>query len=281
MVRYRHRMVDSAHAAAFLELHRAGDPLVIPNPYDLGSARILLSLGFQALATTSGGFAATLGRVDGKVSRDEAIAHAAAIAAISPVPVTADLENGFGDSPDDVACTARKALTAGLSGCSIEDYTQRPDSPFYDAAHASERIRAAAEAAHTDESRIVLTARAENFLRGNPDLADTIARLQSYEAAGADVVYAPGLTNIDDIRRVVAECTAPVNVLMLPGGPTLRELADAGVARVSIGSALAYVALQAVVEAAREFREDEIGFWKSSRAGHSMSRQVFAAEPVS
>ena len=268
-------MADSALATAFLDLHRSGDPLILPNPYDIGSARILMSMGFAALATTSGGFAATLGRTDGNVSRDEAIAHAASIVSVTTLPVTADLENGFGDSSDDVRRTVADALSVGLAGCSIEDYTQQPDRPFYDASQAADRIHAAAEVAHTGDRRLVLTARAENYIRGNRNLADTIQRLQSFEQAGADVLFAPGLTDIVDIREVVAACAAPVNVLLLPGGPSIHELKTAGVARISIGGALAYVALHAVAAAARDFQHDNVDFWESSRAGHALARSIF------
>ena len=176
---------------SFLDLHRPGQPLLLPNPWDVGSARILAALGYQALATTSSGFAATLGRPDMSVSRDEALAHAAAIAAAVDVPVTADLENGFGDSPEQVATTVSLARGTGLAGCSIEDATGRPDDPIYPAVLAAERIAAAAEAAGEG---FVLTARAENFLHGRADLDDTIARLVAFQAAGAQVLYAPGLT---------------------------------------------------------------------------------------
>jgi 2-methylisocitrate lyase-like PEP mutase family enzyme len=185
----------------FRELHhRDGPPLLMPNPWDVGSARLLESLGFEALATTSSGFAATLGRLDYGITRDEALDHAAQIAAAVNVPVSADLENGFGDAPDEVAETIRRATRAGLAGGSIEDSTGRDDKPVYDLDAAAARIEAAASAA---DGSFVLTARAENHLHGRDDLDDTIARLQAYEAAGADVLYAPGLTKLDDIEEVV------------------------------------------------------------------------------
>ena len=180
-------------AERFLQLHHGPGPLLIPNPWDPGSAMLLEWLGFSALATTSSGFAATLGRLDGSVTRDEALGHAAAISAAATVPVSADLENGFSDSPEGVAETVRLATATGLAGCSIEDATGREGDPVYDRALAVDRVAAAAEAAHAGPGQLVLTARAENYLYGMPDLADTIARLQAYTEAGADVLYAPGL----------------------------------------------------------------------------------------
>ena len=181
---------------------------------------LLASLGFEALATTSGGYAATLGRLDGSVTRDEAIAHATAIVAAVDLPVSADLENGFADAPEGVAVTVRLALNAGLAGCSVEDFTRRPEDPIYELGAAADRVAAAAEVAHRGDVHLVLTARAENYLHGRPDLADTIARLQAYQAAGADVLYAPGLTSLEDIRQVVTSVDLPVNVLALAGVAT-------------------------------------------------------------
>src|SRR5829696_6144373 len=209
-------------ADRFRSLHVPGRPLVMPNPWDAGSAKLLESQGFQALATTSSGFAATLGRLDGSVTRDEAIAHSATIVAATSVPVSADLENGFADEPDGVAQTIRLAIDAGLAGCSIEDYTGRDDDPIYDAGLARERIEAAVEAASGD---VVLTARCDNLLHGRDDLGEVIARLRSFAEAGADVLYAPGLQSLDDIRAVVSSVHRPVNVLALPGRPTVPELA--------------------------------------------------------
>jgi 2-methylisocitrate lyase-like PEP mutase family enzyme len=257
-------------ASQFAALHRPGQPLLMPNPWDAGSAKLLEALGFAALATTSSGFAATLGRLDYSVTREEAIAHAAQIVSAVGVPVSADLENGFGDAPEDAAETVRQAVGAGLAGCSIEDSTGREDDPLYARDHAVERVRAAAEAAGDD---LVLTARAENLLHGAGDLADTIARLQAYESAGADVLYAPGLRRIEDVRTVVAAVERPVNVLVLPGGPTVPELAAAGVARVSVGGGFAYAALGGVVEAARELREQgTLGWWERAMVGSKAAR---------
>jgi len=263
-------------ARRFLALHRAGEPLLMPNPWDLGSARLLASLGFEALATTSSGFAATLGRNDGAVSRDEAIVHAAVIVAATDLPVSADLENGFADAPAGVAETMRMSIEVGLAGASVEDFTGRADDPIYDIGLAAERITAAAEAAHGGPGRLVLTARAENYLHGRPDLADTIARLQAFQEAGADVLYAPGLRTLEDISRVVREVDRPVNVLALEGVPPVTELAQAGVSRISVGGAFAFAALGAVVSAAAELREQgTYGFRAGSAAGAAAARRAF------
>ena len=261
----------------FLELHRPGRPLLLPNPWDIGSAKVLASLGFEALATTSAGFAATVGRLDGNVSRDEAIAHGAAIATATPLPVSADLENGFADSPADVASTVAAAVAAGLAGCSIEDATGDRDNPVYEFALAVERVAAAAEAARSGPG-LVLTARSENYLHGRTDLGDTIARLQAFQEAGADVLYAPGVTSIEEIRALVAAVDRPVNVLALPGVAPVAELADAGVARISIGSGFAWAATGALVEAATELRErGTYEYWSLSGKGASVARAAFKA----
>lgn len=265
-------------ADRFLALHRPGQPLLLPNPWDAGSARVLASLGFEALATTSSGFAGTLGRPDGSVTRDEAIAHAAAIVAATPLPVSADLEDGFADVPEEVARTVAAAIGAGLAGCSIEDSTRRPDDPVYDPGLAADRVTAAAETAHAGARRLVLTARAENYLYDRGDLADTIARLQRYSQAGADVLYAPGLTSADDIRAVVDSVGKPVNVLAMPGTPAVAELASLGVARISVGGAFAYAALGALVEAAAELRDTgTYGYLQDSGAGRRAARSAFSA----
>ncbi len=257
----------------FLDLHVPGDPLLLPNPWDAGSARILASLGYRALATTSSGFAATLGRLDGTVSRAEALAHAAAIVHATDLPVSADLENGFADDLSGVAETVAGAAGVGLAGCSIEDSTGRDDDPIYDAAHAAERMAAAVEAA---AGRLVLTGRAENFLHGREDLADTIDRLQRYQEAGAHVLYAPGLRTADQIRTVVQEVDRPVNVLAFPGVPPVAELADLGVARISVGGAFAYAALAGLVDAAREFREQgTYGYFKQTGVGRKAVGEAF------
>jgi 2-methylisocitrate lyase-like PEP mutase family enzyme len=266
-------------AGRFLELHRSGQPLLIPNPWDAGSARLLESLGFAALATTSSGFAATLGRLDMSVTRDEALGHGAAVVAAVSVPVSADLENGFADDPAGVAQTVRGAIAAGLAGCSIEDSTGRDDDPIYDLALAADRVAAAAEAA--EAGPLVLTARCENFLYGRRDLAQTIARLQAYQEAGAHVLYAPGLSSLAAIREVVRSVDRPVNVLALAGAPSVAELAEAGVARISVGGAFAFAALGAVVEAATELRDQgTYGYLERTRAGSAAAKAAFAHPPA-
>jgi 2-methylisocitrate lyase-like PEP mutase family enzyme len=263
-------------AERFLALHEAEQPLLLPNPWDPGSAKLFASLGFEALATTSGGSAATLGRLDGTMALEEAIESAAAIVGATDLPVSADLENGFADEPAAVAETLRLALDAGLAGASIEDYT-RDGEAIYDIGLAGERIAAAAEVAHAGSSRLVLTARAENHLYGITDLGDTIARLQAYQEAGADVLYAPGLSDLEDIRRLVASVDRPVNVLGRPGAPSVAELAAVGVRRVSVGGAFAYAALGAAVEAARELLETgTYGYFERAGVGLQAARSAFA-----
>jgi 2-methylisocitrate lyase-like PEP mutase family enzyme len=242
-------------AERFLRLHKKGDPLLMPNAWDLGSAGILGWLGFQALATTSSGHAATLGRLDGGVTREEAMAHATELSAGTELPVSADLENAFADDPDGVAETIRQARDTGLAGCSVEDYSGRSEDPIYERGLARERIVAAAEIAHSGPVRMVLTARAENLIRGRDDLTDTIERLQSYQEAGADVLFAPGLTSAQDIRQVVESVDRPVSVLALRGAPSTGELATLGVARVSVGGSFAFAALGGLREAAEELRD--------------------------
>ena len=265
-------------AELFRALHEGPELLLLPNPWDVGSAKLLTWLGFAALATTSGGFAATLGRLDGSVTREEALAHGAELAAATSLPVSADLENAFADEPAGVAETIRMAVQAGLAGCSVEDFTGQPDSPIYDIGLATERVAAAAAAAKAGLVQLVLTARAENYLHGRPHLADTITRLQAYQEAGADVLYAPGLTSLDEIRQVVSAVDRPVNVLAMPGGPAVPELAEAGVRRVSVGASFAFAALGAVVEAARELREQgSYGFLDLARSGRSAARAAFGS----
>jgi 2-methylisocitrate lyase-like PEP mutase family enzyme len=261
----------------FLALHHGDTPLLIPNPWDRGSARVLAGLGFAALATTSGGFAATVGVQDGGVTRDQALEHAAAISSAVDVPVSADLENGFADDPEAVAATVRDASGTGLSGCSIEDYTRDPDVPIYPHAQALERIAAAAEAAHRGPAKLVLTARAENYLYGRADLDDTIRRLQDFAAAGADVVYAPGLTDAADIAAVVQAVDKPVNVLLLRGGPSIAELSELGVHRISVGGALAAIGLGALVDAATAFRSGDSAFLDGVRTGREAMGRYFPA----
>jgi 2-methylisocitrate lyase-like PEP mutase family enzyme len=264
-------------ARTFLGLHRAGEPLLIPNPWDLGSAKLLASLGFEALATTSSGFAATLGRNDGSVSRDEALVHSAIIVAATDLPVSADLENAYAHEPSGVAETIGLAIEVGLAGCSVEDFTGRDDDPIYDHRLAAERIAAAAEVAHAGSVPFVLTGRAENYLHGRPDLADTIARLQAYQGAGADVLYAPGLRSIEDIRQVIREVDRPVNVLATVGVPPVAELAEAGVSRISVGGSFAFAALGALVSAATELREQgTYGYQAASAVGRKATIRAFS-----
>jgi 2-methylisocitrate lyase-like PEP mutase family enzyme len=250
---------QSDKAERFLALHARPGAFVIPNPWDAGTARILAVLGFEALATTSAGLAFTLGRQDGAgvVTRDEALANARAIVDATDLPVAADLENGYGHTPEAAGETIRRAGEAGLVGGSIEDATGDPRRPIYDFRHAVERVAAAAESARALSVPFVFVGRAENFLHGRPDLDDTIRRLQAFEAAGADALYAPGLTRAEDIRTLCAAVNNPVNVLMGLKGVSLSvpELAALGVRRVSMGSALSRAALGAFVRAAREIRE--------------------------
>jgi 2-methylisocitrate lyase-like PEP mutase family enzyme len=250
-------MSQAEKANAFRALHEGPGAFVIPNPYDVGTARILAGLGFQALATTSAGCAFGLGRREGAMTRDEALAHARAIVEATPLPVSADLENGFGDAPKTVAETVRLAADTGLAGCSIEDATGDPERPIYELAQAVERVAAAVEAARSLPFPFTLTARAENFLHGRPDLDDTISRLQAYEATGADVVYAPGLREVEPIRTLCGAVSRPVNVLasLGPSPLSVEQIAAAGARRISVGGALSRVALGAFLEAARELKE--------------------------
>jgi 2-methylisocitrate lyase-like PEP mutase family enzyme len=249
----------------------------MPNAWDAGSARVLTHLGFEALATTSSGFAATLGRLDGSVTREEALAHAAALAAAVAVPVSADLENGFGAIPGEVAETARGAREAGLAGFSIEDYSGNDDDPIYPLELAAERVAAAARVAHEGSETLVLTGRAENHIHGRDDLDDTIARLQAYQEAGADVLFAPGLRSAEEIGRVIGAVDRPVSVLALPGVPPVTELASLGVARVSVGGAFAFAALGALVDAATELRErGTYGYFERAGVGGSTARESFS-----
>ena len=244
-------------AQAFRALHQRAGAFIIPNPWDVGSARLLAHLGFEALATTSMGYAFSLGRRDNTLDREQVLAHARDISSATELPVSADLENGFGDSPAIAAETIKLAAAAGVIGGSIEDATGRADHPIYEIEHAVERVRAAVEAARSLSFSFTLTARAENYLHGRPDLKDTILRLQAYQAAGADVLYAPGLATKDDIAAVVRAVDRPVNVVMGLKGVqlSLAELSALGVKRVSVGSALSRAALGAFLRAAREMRE--------------------------
>jgi 2-methylisocitrate lyase-like PEP mutase family enzyme len=246
---------DKGHV--FQALHKSNGAFIIPNPWDVGTARLLAHMGFKALASTSMGYAFSIGKCDNTVDRGSIIAHIAAIASASDLPVSADLENGFGDGPAVVAETIRLAAAAGVVGGSIEDASGRADHPIYEKEHAAERIRAAAEAARSVPFTFTLTGRAENYLHGRPDLRDTISRLQAYQEAGADVLYAPGLATREDIAAVVGSVDRPVNALMGLQGVllSLAELSALGVKRVSVGSSLCRAALGAFLRAAREMRE--------------------------
>ena len=242
---------QSDKAAAFQALHE-GDPFVIPNPWDSGSARVLEALGFRALATTSSGFAFTLGRLDAQTTLEEVAAHVQALASATGLPISVDLENGYGSEPEHAASAIERVAEAGAVGGSIEDYD--PAGHLYEAEHAAERVAAAAEAAKRLPFPFVLTGRAENHIRGNPDLDDTIARLQAYERAGADVLYAPGLGSVEEIRRVCSEVSRPVNVLARPN-LTAEEIFGAGAQRISVGGSLTWVAVSAFAEAATAIRD--------------------------
>jgi 2-methylisocitrate lyase-like PEP mutase family enzyme len=239
---------------AFRSLHE-GEPFVIPNPWDVGSARVLEALGFAALATTSSGFAFTLGRLDGAATLDEVCAHVAAISAATEIPLSVDLENGYGPAPADAATAITRVAEEGAVGGSIEDFD--PDEGLYPPNLAAERVAAAVEAARALDFPFTLTARAENHIRGNPDLDDTIARLQAYERAGADVLYAPGLRSVDEIRTVAEAVAKPLNVLAL-GGLSLAEIASAGGQRVSVGGGLAFVGVDAFAAVAEQLREGDL-----------------------
>ena len=243
-------------AAKFQELHQRSGVFLIPNPWDVGSARILAGNGFEALATSSAASANAIGRRDGRVTREEALAHAATIAGAVNVPVSADLENGFGDAPQFVAETIRMAAGTGLVGCSIEDSTGGRESTIYEFNQAVERIAAAAEAARALPLKFTLTARAENFIRGRADLYDTIKRLVAYEKAGADVLFAPGLPDLAEVRKVCSALSKPLNFMVAIRGKSfsVAELADAGVKRISFASSLYRAAMTGFVEAMQEIK---------------------------
>jgi 2-methylisocitrate lyase-like PEP mutase family enzyme len=244
-------------ARRFAALHERPGAFVIPNPWDAGSARLLAGLGFEALATSSGACAGVLGRRDGRVSRAEAIAHAKAIVEATDLPVAADLENGFGDTPEDAAATIRDAGAVGLVGGSIEDSSGNQEKPIYDADHALRRVEAAVVAARSLPTKFLLTARAENFIRGNPDLADTIRRLKAYEKAGADVLFAPGLPDLAAVREVCASLERPFNFMVGIKGRsfTVADLTAAGVKRISLATSLYRAAITGLLDAAREVKD--------------------------
>jgi 2-methylisocitrate lyase-like PEP mutase family enzyme len=261
----------------FRALHQRDHAFIIPNPYDIGTARILASLGFEALATTSMGFAFSIGKRDNTVGRDAVLEHIALIASATDLPVSADLENGFGDDPEIAAQTISLAAEAGIVGGSIEDATGRDDGPIYCLEHAVARVQAAAEAAHSLPFPFPLTARAENYLHGRPDLNDTIKRLQAYQEAGADVLYAPCPNTKDEIAAIVSSVDRPVNVVMGLRGVqlSLAELSQMGVKRVSIGSSLARAAFGAFIRGAREMRDHGTFEFAKSAASSSEISAIF------
>ncbi|MGI9601144.1 MAG: isocitrate lyase/PEP mutase family protein [Acidimicrobiales bacterium] len=247
--------MDTSRAQALRDLHDGDELFVLPNPIDVGTAKLLESMGFAALATTSAGLARSMGRADaaGAVSADEAVDHARQLTDATSLPVTGDFEDGFEVEPEGVAATITASRAAGVAGCCIEDATYDLDAPIHDIGLATDRIAGAADAAHADDHPFVLTARCENLLYGVADLDDTITRLQAYEAAGADAVYAPGLGTIDQVKRVVESVGVPVNVLIGLGQDwTLDDLAEVGVRRVSVGSGFSRAAFAAVYDAARQ-----------------------------
>lgn len=266
-----------AKADAFYALHRGPGAFIIPNPWDRGSARILAHLGFKALATTSMGHAFSIGQRDNSLTREQTLANAADIAGATDLPVNADLENGFGDAPETVAETIRLTVATGIVGGSIEDASGRADAPIYDVGLAKERVAAAAAAARALPYKFTLTARAENYLWGRPDLNDTIKRLQAYQEAGADVLYAPGLKTREDIAAVLSSVDRPLNVVMgLVGAQlSLEELSELGVKRISVGSSLQRAALGEFVRAAREMREQGTFTYASKAAAPKEMTAIF------
>jgi 2-methylisocitrate lyase-like PEP mutase family enzyme len=263
---------------AFRALHQRAGAFIIPNPWDIGTARLLAHTGFEALATTSMGFAFSVGKPDGAITRDAMLQHVSTIASATPLPVSADLENGYADAPEKAAETIRLAAAAGVVGGSIEDATGRPDDPIYELKHAADRVRAAVAVARALPFTFTLTARAENYLHGRPDLKDTIARLQAFQDAGADVLYAPALTTREDIAEVVRSVDRPVNVVMGLRGVqmSLAELSALGVKRVSVGSSLSRTALAAFLRAAREMRERGTFTFAAEAAGAREITTIFS-----
>jgi 2-methylisocitrate lyase-like PEP mutase family enzyme len=261
----------------FRDLHQRTGAFIIPNPWDRGTAKLLEHSGFEALATTSAGCAFSAGRPDGTIGREQMMAHIGALAAVTNLPISADLENGFGDDAPTVATTIRLAAAAGAVGGSIEDATGRADDPLYEIAHAADRIRAAAEVARSFDFNFVLTARAESFLVGRRDIADVIRRLQTYQEAGADVLYAPGLTTREEIEAVVRSVDRPVNVVMGLASSTLSvaDLSRIGVRRISVGSALSRAALTAFLRAAREMRDNGTFTFANDAASYREINAIF------
>lgn len=262
----------------FRALHQRDRAFIIPNPWDAGTARLLARMGFEALATTSAGYAFSAGLQDGAVGRDAMLKHVAEIVAATDLPVSADLENGFGDPPETCAETIRLAAATGLAGGSIEDVSPRPQPTIYAFEHAVERVRAAVEVARALPAPFVLTARAENFIAGNPDLADTIRRLQAFQEAGAEVLYAPGLKTKEDIAAVLSSVDRPVNVVMGLQGVALdlATLSAMGVKRISVGSSLSRVALTAFLRAAEEMQQHGTFTFANDATSYSELNAMFA-----
>ena len=271
-------------ARSFRALHERSGIFIMPNPWDAGTAKLFASLGFEALATTSLGFSSSRGRVDGtlSISREELIANCREIASATELPVNADLENGYADDPDEAATIIRLAADAGIVGGSIEDATGDPAKPIYDFDLAVERVAAAARVAHSLPFPFTFTARAENYLHGRPDLDDTIHRLQAFAAVGADVLYAPGLRDLETIRRLVAAAPKPVNVVMSSADPeiTAQQLADVGVKRISVGGALSRLAFAAVREAAVVMRDAGTFRWVRDTFSSKDLKAIFQKSKV-
>ncbi len=264
-------------AELFRALHVPGTPLLMPNAWDEGSARLFASIGCAAIATTSGGFAATRGRLDGAMTRTEVLEHSGQLVAAVDVPVSADLENCFADDPDGVAATIADAAALGLAGGSVEDFTGQRDDPIYELGHATDRVRAAAEAARRGPGGFVLTARAENYLHGRVDLADTIARLQAYQEAGADVLFAPRVVDPAELRQLLAAVDVPVSVLITPDAPPVNELAELGVSRLSVGGAIAVAAYGYAIEAVKQLQEEGTpNYWAQAAAARADLMAAFA-----
>ncbi len=268
-------MNQAGKGQIFLALHEREGAFIIPNPWDVGTARMLARVGFEALATTSAGYAFSAGQRDNTISREQMMTHVAEIAQATDLPVSGDLENGYGDSPETVAETIKLAAQAGLVGASIEDMAR--DRSIYDLELAVERVQAAAEAAHSLSFPFTLTARAENYLVGRPDLKDTITKLQAYQEAGADVLYAPGLTSKDDIVSVLCSVDRPVNVVMGLQGVqlTVAELSEIGVKRISVGSALTRAAYGAFLHAAREMKTNGTFAFADEAASYQEISEMF------
>ncbi|HSZ35825.1 MAG TPA: isocitrate lyase/phosphoenolpyruvate mutase family protein [Acidimicrobiales bacterium] len=263
-------------ADVFRALHVPGAPLLMPNAWDEGSARLFASIGCAAIATTSGGFAVTRGRLDGAMTRDEVLTHCGELTRAVEIPVSADLEDCFAPDPEGVATTITDAIAQGLAGGSVEDFTRDRDDPIYDLGQATDRVRAAAEAAHKGPVPFVLTARAENYLHGRKDLVDTIARLQAYQEAGADVLFAPRVVDPAELRQLLAAVDVPVSVLVTPGAPTVGELGELGVSRISVGGAIAAATYGFAVEAVKELQQEgTANYWELAGAARDAMAASF------